>query len=1180
MRFKRLDLARYGKFTDRRIEFPAARRDFHMIVGPNEAGKSTLRQAFFDLLFGFHPRTPLDFLHPKSELRLGAALEHAGGPLDFQRFKGNKNTLRAPDGAPLPDTALDGFLGGATGDFFDKMFGLDHPRLVQGGNDMLKAQDDVGQVLFQAAAGVASLGKVYEALQAEASQLWAPKKSKDRLWYMAQAQLDEANAVLKAVTVRTREWAELHKHVQDLQDAAHEQRERHGHLMARRTRLERIRRLAPGLTALIGHEKSLRELGAVIELPADAAAVLASAEIELAKAEQRLATHGLEAARLEAALAGVEIDEDVLALATEIEALEVLRHRYGAHAQNIQRYQGEAASLWQDAVDAAMQLGWPPVGQSPGAGGGADDAQAAAAAALAAMQARLPALPLRRHIEQLLREHGGLLQALQASERAMRGRQSEIDGLKARLAELPVIELRPGLRAALEHAASLGEPQAAMRKAIAAVEKAQSDLDSAAAGLGAWFRGVPELMALQPPSPQELAGLATQRQELASDLKTARQRHAELAKSVQERELALRHYQQLHHPVTSEDVLRAREQRDAAWQALSGGAVPMAAGAPAFQQGMRRADELADARLDNVQEAAELQSRQHQLEQEQQRRELASADCRAHEARLREFEARWNDMCQALGLPDMPMERVSGWLAQKDKVLDAAQSLAAARQEQEGLAARQEAIRAELRQALLAAGLPADEDADMAVLRLQANDYVAAAEASRVRRAALSDQLIEARPVLTGLQQARDAAQGDMERWRQDSAAALAKAGLPADSEIAAVQGALALMEVIAEKLRQIRQRRVEHIDVMRGELQGFEAMAGRLAQALRAGADGADGVDSVDSGDPAQASRDLSARLAAARQALEQATSMRGELDHLRSQLREANESIQLASASLRPLLARAGVQDQEALRQAIARSDRHGSLAAAIGRAHAELLENGDGYTREQLQAEIEGADLTQLAAELEALNADINAAAAEHTRLAVELADAVRRLEAVSGTDAAARAESQRQEALARMADAAERYIKVHTAARLLRWSIDRYREEKQGPMLARAGAIFSQLTLGSFERLAVDFDREPMVLEGLRSDGAKVGIAGLSDGTRDQLYLALRLAALELHLQQAAPLPFIADDLFINYDDARARAGLLALAALSERTQVIFLSHHDHLVETVREVFGGEVNIVSL
>ncbi|WP_088709529.1 hypothetical protein, partial [Noviherbaspirillum denitrificans] len=125
-----------------------------------------------------------------------------------------------------------------------------------------------------------------------------------------------------------------------------------------------------------------------------------------------------------------------------------------------------------------------------------------------------------------------------------------------------------------------------------------------------------------------------------------------------------------------------------------------------------------------------------------------------------------------------------------------------------------------------------------------------------------------------------------------------------------------------------------------------------------------------------------------------------------------------------------------------------------------------------------------------------------------------------------------------------------------------------------------AIFAQLTQGNFQRLVVDFDAQPMTLHGQRSDGKLVGITGMSDGTRDQLYLALRLAALEMHLEKASPLPFIADDLFINYDDGRSTAGFEALAALSEKTQVIYLTHHDHLVDVVREVFGKGVSVVYL
>ena len=47
----------------------------------------------------------------------------------------------------------------------------------------------------------------------------------------------------------------------------------------------------------------------------------------------------------------------------------------------------------------------------------------------------------------------------------------------------------------------------------------------------------------------------------------------------------------------------------------------------------------------------------------------------------------------------------------------------------------------------------------------------------------------------------------------------------------------------------------------------------------------------------------------------------------------------------------------------------------------------------------------------------------------------------------------------------------------------------------------GEIFAALTLGSFRKLTVDFDSEPLALHGLRADGATVGIAGMSDGTRD-------------------------------------------------------------------------------
>jgi uncharacterized protein YhaN len=132
-----------------------------------------------------------------------------------------------------------------------------------------------------------------------------------------------------------------------------------------------------------------------------------------------------------------------------------------------------------------------------------------------------------------------------------------------------------------------------------------------------------------------------------------------------------------------------------------------------------------------------------------------------------------------------------------------------------------------------------------------------------------------------------------------------------------------------------------------------------------------------------------------------------------------------------------------------------------------------------------------------------------------------------------------------------------------------------------MLTRAGEIFSTLTLGRYTNLFVDFENTPFRLSARRGmDGRAVDVPGMSEGTRDQLFLALRLAALELHLAKAKALPFVADDLFINFDDERSTAGLQALRELSAKTQVLFLSHHDHLLPCVRQVFGPAVNVVRL
>jgi uncharacterized protein YhaN len=143
-------------------------------------------------------------------------------------------------------------------------------------------------------------------------------------------------------------------------------------------------------------------------------------------------------------------------------------------------------------------------------------------------------------------------------------------------------------------------------------------------------------------------------------------------------------------------------------------------------------------------------------------------------------------------------------------------------------------------------------------------------------------------------------------------------------------------------------------------------------------------------------------------------------------------------------------------------------------------------------------------------------------------------------------------------------------------LLNAAIEEHRKKKQGPVLARASQIFSHITLGSFKELRADFnERGEPVLTGVRdSSGEAVSVSGMSDGTCDQLYLALRLASLETWLDRHESIPFIVDDVLLNFDDARAIASLEVLAELSHRTQVVFFTHHQHLVDMAKDSLSSE------
>lgn len=106
--------------------------------------------------------------------------------------------------------------------------------------------------------------------------------------------------------------------------------------------------------------------------------------------------------------------------------------------------------------------------------------------------------------------------------------------------------------------------------------------------------------------------------------------------------------------------------------------------------------------------------------------------------------------------------------------------------------------------------------------------------------------------------------------------------------------------------------------------------------------------------------------------------------------------------------------------------------------------------------------------------------------------------------------------------------------------------------------RAGAYFQRLTKGRYAK--VRLNREMDAGAELPDSVVSHDVLELSQGTADQLWLAVRLAVCDLALPQDHTCPLVLDDALVNFDDARTVAALELLEEISRRRQVLLFTCH--------------------
>lgn len=1149
MRIDELNLIAYGKFTDHKLPFPKATHDFHIIIGPNEAGKSTVRRAITELLFGIEARSSFGFKHPQSDLRVSGVLEAAAGKLPFIRTKQQKS-LRSMSEEPLADSYLDAILGPLTEQTFEQLHCLDHERLLKGGQGIVDPRNSVSQILFQAASGLEGFAAARDALAARAGELFA-SRGRNNEYTKAVDRFTSAQKTLREVQVRTKEWVDARDALKNADDGLETERQSRRDLEVQRSAWERARRLTPLVERLTRLQIDRNELGETIVFPSSAKETLDSGISAMDAAAGIVKTRQEDVVERQQQLDAFVVDDKVLEQATQIERLTQLCGVYANHSRDLPLRRAEVDQWLSEVLTRCAEFGW----------GSAEEE----------VRGRLPKEKVLRSIATLIKERGALLADERAANDGEEERQATVNDLQTRLNVLPEPVVDPQLAQALAQALPYKASDGKQKNLQRAMNLAGTVANNAMASLGRRQLTEESLRAMQLPSLERVATLRSSRLEIVQAGEFARNLEVQQVETAADLELQLSQFARSHKIVTAAEVSGARRERDEKWGAIKSNSTVLTESAPQLDAAIRLADELVDARTLSETDGATLQALRDQLEKATQEQGRHHITVETKENELKEFDAQWADQASKVGLSGMELDDLPEWLAKREAALQAADIFTEKKHdcEHENDSATQ--AREDLSKAMSGAALKVKDSPGLAAHCTVAQEHIKGVERALTQRQALQQQLDTAQTALKVAQKAKAARKTAVELWDSKWREALLKANLTGvGDDVAEVEAAVDASGFIRQRLEKIDSHRSDRIETMEADLEQLQEAGEALVQAL---------APNLVQSSPAELARILNSRLEEAKRQSNRMTQAQEFLDAANRQFFEAKSMLEQAKRSLEPLLKAAGVEDAMLALPLVEMAQKKAELQGAISQTKSHLELGSDGLTLEQVQTEVDNHPATEAPAQLIALKDSLDDSERKLTQLAQAQLAARQMFDAINDGAQAAVAEAHKQEALADMSEAGEEYMQLATASSLLKWAVDKYRDRKQGPLLQRASAVFKNLTLGSFEKLRIDYDQATPALLAYRPKNQAVKVLGLSDGTRDQLFLALRIAALELQAEQGAPVPFIADDLFINFDDKRSQAGLRALHALSAKTQVLFLSHQEHLLPVVQALFP-DVNVIVL
>ncbi len=1155
MRILELYLKAYGPFTDVRIFFEESLSGLYIIHGGNEAGKSSALRALTDFLYGIPERTRDGFLHGNDELRIGGRIcLRDGQERSFIRRKGRKNTLLTADGHPVEDDELTPYLAGVSRDMFTTMFGIDHDELVRGGNDILANKGKVGEALLTAAIGTEKFRALLEELESASHELFRPQASKPRI----NASISEFKVLREKArkeSLPAREWDQHWRRRHELELELRQMDAKIKELQIEQHRLARIQRVSKGLAERHDLCAKLSAMGTVHVLATDFPMRRASCLKDWENARDEVERTKKKLEQLRVSFGELKTPSPLL---NEAVTIDDLQQDLGSHLKALKDRPDLDGRLRQMKNEARRLM------ETIGIDTGLDS--------IGGVMTRVERN--RALVLELARLYEAVLTTGKKAEKAWERKIREQEGMQKEYQELPEILDPSSLQEAVSKARRVGDLDTELTKARKAAKAMEKKAQSLLANLGLWSGDMANALLLPVPAKESLDRFEEEFQSLIENRKEIDRNNREITAESLEVQEKLDSFTRSGMVPTEADLDESRNRRQSGWTLIRRVLVdgindeeanrafsPELPLPNAYEESVANADDVADRlrrEAQRVHVLADLQAAESSLAE---RRKDMETELTIQMEKVTRVVNEWQALWVPCNIKPLSPKEMRAWLVSLRELRDAIGQMNSALDDLNELETKYESSVQSLKDAMRAFRSDVDQKKWLFQDLLEEADRYRESIVENIRKHQELKKQIEkhAQQIQDALKE-KETAAAELLDWQEKWHTAMTGLGLAPDTLPAQAMSVLEQYTNLFGQVKSITdmERRIWAINE---EVTRFEEKVREFAHSK---------VPEYAAYPTQEIVLRLKEELDNARILQEERQNHVRRIKEMEDDLGTAEVTYKLMERKVLDLLKEALCHDPSEFEGAENRSLEYLRHKNRLETVEQFLLENGDGLSIQDLEAEAASIPTDEIPTALAKVNENVDERISYRQELNTKIGEENAELRRMDGSSVAADAEEQAQAILASLCTDVEKYHRARAAFFLLKNAMDRYREKNQAPLLIRAGEIFSRLTAGAFPKLTTDIGQEDEpVLTAMRNDGARLGVEGMSSGTRDQLYLSLRLATAETYLH-GEPMPFIVDDVLVNFDEVRAAATLHVLQEMAERTQVILFTHHRHIADMATEI----------